>query len=167
MHSIAQNENITQIGNTIYGAPEGQDARVLADKARALMPDDRVLVHVALDDARQSALEELLKFFAPDVRVLVLPAWDCLPYDRVSPHGDIVAARVAVLTQLMAWDHEKERHPRILLVSVNAAMQRVMPREVLREASFSAKAGGSETGNKICIQEITRCDVMRGDLPLQ
>lgn len=141
MHSIAQNENMTQVGNTIYGAPEGQDARVLADKARALMPDDRVLVHVALDDARQSTLKELLKFFAPDVRVLVLPAWDCLPYDRVSPHGDIVAARVAVLTQLMAWEHEKQRHPRILLVSVNAAMQRVMPREVLREASFSAKAG--------------------------
>ncbi|PCJ99917.1 MAG: transcription-repair coupling factor [Zetaproteobacteria bacterium] len=132
---------MTQGQNTIYGVPEGQDARFLAEKARELMPDDRVLVHVALDDTRQYALGELLKFFAPDVRVLVLPAWDCLPYDRVSPHGDIVAARVAVLTQLMTWENEQKRYPRILLVSVNAAMQRVMPQDALREASFHAKAG--------------------------
>ncbi|MGH1377205.1 MAG: transcription-repair coupling factor [Alphaproteobacteria bacterium] len=141
MHNITPKENITHIGKTIFGVPEGQDARVLAEKARALMPDDRVLIHVTLDDSRQNALEEWLKFFAPDVKVLVMPAWDCLPYDRVSPHGDIVSERVAVLTKLMAWDNEKERHPRILLVSVNAAMQRVMPREVLRDASFIAKSG--------------------------
>ena len=30
----------------IYGAPEGQDARILIEKARALMPQDRVLIHV-------------------------------------------------------------------------------------------------------------------------
>ena len=149
MHNITPKENISHIGNTIFGVPDGQDARVLADKARSLMPDDRVLIHVTLDDTRQNVLEEWLKFFAPDVRVLVLPAWDCLPYDRVSPHGDIVAARVAVLTQVMAWDHEKERHPRILLVSVNAAMQRVMPREVLCEASFSAKSGAQVDMGKL------------------
>jgi transcription-repair coupling factor (superfamily II helicase) len=43
---------------------------------------------------------EFLAFFAPDIKVLSFPAWDCLPYDRVSPHGDIVAARVAALTQI-------------------------------------------------------------------
>ncbi len=127
--------------NIIYGAPQGQDARILAQKARELMPDDRVLVHIAMDDARISILQELLAFFAPDVEVITLPAWDCLPYDRVSPHGDIVAARVCALTKLMAWDNMREREPRILLTSVNAALQRVMPRETLREASFNARAG--------------------------
>jgi len=126
---------------TVYGVPSGEDARLLAENARGLMPDDRVLVHVALDDARVETLKELLAFFAPDVRVLCLPAWDCLPYDRVSPHGDLVADRVATLTQLMSWDKEAERYPRILLTSVNAALQRVMPREILREASFEAKTG--------------------------
>ncbi len=127
--------------NIIYGAPEGQDARILAIKAREIMPQDRVLVHVAMDDARISVLEELLEFFAPDIEVITLPAWDCLPYDRVSPHGDIVARRVAALTKLNEWEHMRERSPRILLTSVNAAMQRVMPRETLREASFIARAG--------------------------
>tara|TARA_R110001592_G_scaffold79054_5_gene236808 strand:- start:23996 stop:27526 length:3531 start_codon:yes stop_codon:yes gene_type:complete len=126
----------------LFGVPEGEDARVLGEKARALMPEDRVLVHVALDDARIETMKSLLAFFAPDVKVLTFPAWDCLPYDRVSPHGDIVAQRVSCLTKLMHWDNEQERHPRVLLTSVNAALQRVMPRSVLRESTFSAKTGG-------------------------
>ncbi len=141
MHNIAQETDNAQAQSVIYGAPEGQDARILAEKARVLMPDDRVLLHMALDDNRISTLEELLWFFAPDVEIITFPAWDCLPYDRVSPHGDIVAARVSALTKLMAWDNERERNPRILITSVNAALQRVMPRSALREASFTAKAG--------------------------
>ncbi|MBI1300036.1 MAG: transcription-repair coupling factor [Alphaproteobacteria bacterium] len=109
--------------------------------ARKAMRGDKVHVHVALDDSRLSTLEDLLAFFAPDVKVLTFPAWDCLPYDRVSPHADIVAKRVSTLTKLMAWDHEQERYPRVLLTSVNAALQKVMPRQVLRESSFSANVG--------------------------
>ena len=125
-----------------YGAPEGQDARVLADRARALMPDDRVLIHVALDDARIAILSELLAFFAPDVQVLEFPGWDCLPYDRVSPNGDIVACRVATLSRLIAWDLEKKRYPRILLTTINAMTQRVPPRDVMAKASLIARKGG-------------------------
>jgi transcription-repair coupling factor (superfamily II helicase) len=124
---------------TIYGAPEGQDARLLAGRARALMPADKVLIHIALDDARVATLKDLLAFFAPDVQVLDFPAWDCLPYDRVSPNGDIVAKRVAALTGLMGWELQKSRAPRILLTTVNAACQRVMPKSALEGASFIAK----------------------------
>lgn len=126
---------------TIHAAPEGQDARLLAGIAREIMPQDKVLVHVALDDARLSTLADLLVYFAPDVKVIEFPAWDCLPYDRVSPHGDIVAKRVAALTRLLEWEAEKTRYPRILLTTVNAAVQRVMPRAALRDSSFGVKAG--------------------------
>ncbi len=125
----------------IYGAPEGHDARILAEKARALMPEDRVLLHIALDDMRAATLADLLAFFAPDVRVIIFPAWDCLPYDRVSPNSDIVARRVAALTKLLAWDREQERYPRILITTVNAAVQRVMPRAALENAALIAAQG--------------------------
>ncbi len=155
MHSTAREADNqpkdTQNQDTLYGVPEGEDARVLAEYARGLMPKDRVLVHVALDDARIETLRGLLEFFAPDVKVLAFPAWDCLPYDRVSPHGDIVAQRVSCLTKLMLWENEKERHPRILLTSVNAALQRVMPRHVLRESSLSAKVGGQIDLDKLSL----------------
>lgn len=127
---------------TIFGAPEGHDARILAKKSRGLMREDRVLVHVALDDTRLATLGELLNFFAPDVRVVAFPAWDCLPYDRVSPNQDIVAQRVAGLSALLSWQHEKERYPRIVLTTVNAVIQHIMPQQVLRNSVFDAKTGG-------------------------
>ncbi len=126
---------------TLPGCPEGQDARVLAERARELMREDKILMHIALDDTRTATLSELLAFFAPDVKVVTFPAWDCLPYDRVSPHPDIAAQRVAALVTLLSWEREKERHPRILLTTVNASVQRVTPKEVLKTGSLAAKAG--------------------------
>jgi transcription-repair coupling factor (superfamily II helicase) len=129
------------IHGVIYGVPEGQDARLIADKARALMPDDKVLVHIALDDARMATLQSLLAFFAPDVRVVQFPAWDCLPYDRVSPNGDIVARRVNALNTMLEWEKDQNRYPRVVLTTVNAALQRVMPKTALENARLVVKSG--------------------------
>ena len=52
-----------------------------------------LIVHVARDDRRLSELEGQLRFFAPKVRVVPFPAWDTVPYDRVSPNAEIVAKR--------------------------------------------------------------------------
>ena len=140
MSTIVELEHTNE--NIIYGAPEGHDARLLVERARALMPDDKVLVHVAMDDARVETLASLIAFFAPDVAVIKLSAWDCLPYDRVSPNPEISARRVAALCGLMAWEAEAKRYPRILLTTVNAMSQRVMPRKALQRARFQAQVKG-------------------------
>ena len=67
----------------VGGAPDGHDARVLSDLARRAGAAG--VLHVALDDARAALMAEALAFFAPDLECLLFPAWDCLPYDRVSP----------------------------------------------------------------------------------
>jgi len=141
MQQPAPQQEITGKHKTVYGAPEGQDARYLAGKARELAREDRILVHIALSDARIAALTELLHFFAPDVEILVFPAWDCLPYDRVSPNADIVAHRVQALTGLLAWEKDPKRVPHILLTTVNGALQRVTPKNYLAEASFHVQVG--------------------------
>lgn len=128
--------------NILHGAVEGQDARILADKAHHIMPADKVLVHVALDSERIETLRDCISFFAPDVKVIYFPAWDCLPYDRVSPNTEIAAARVSALCDLMTWQIEKKRYPRILLTTVNAITQRVMPQSALKDASLSTQIGG-------------------------
>lgn len=138
MHNTAVQLKGQDQNSIIYGAPEGQDIRILAEKARALMPKDKVLLHVALDDARLATLESLLEFFAPDVSFLSFPAWDCLPYDRISPHHDICARRAATLSRLMLWEKERKRRPRILLTTVNALCQRVVPRTALEQGMFYA-----------------------------
>ncbi|MGE4313160.1 MAG: transcription-repair coupling factor [Pseudobdellovibrionaceae bacterium] len=128
--------------DVLYGLPEGQDARVLIEKARASMVRDAVHIHMALDDTRVSFLKEAVAFFDPEVEIAVFPAWDCLPYDRVSPASDIVAERVACLCRLMEWAQETKRVPRLLLTTVNAALQNVMPQSALLEAAFSVRKGG-------------------------
>jgi transcription-repair coupling factor (superfamily II helicase) len=119
---------------TVGGAPEGFDARlILTEIARS----DAPVIHVARDDKRAAALRAALAFFAPDMPVIDFPGWDCLPYDRVSPHADIAAARMATLAALV-----HRMPPRFVLVTtLNAATQRVPAREVLREAAFTARVG--------------------------
>ena len=120
----------------VYHAPAGEDVRILANKARELMPDDQVLIHIATDDQRLATLEDLFAFLAPDVEIIHLPAWDCLPYDRISPRPDIVAERVNALCGLLNWQKEKKRAPRILLTTVAAISQRVTPAKALDKAQF-------------------------------
>ena len=118
---------------TVSGAPEGFDARLVAQElARA-----RGVVHVARDDKRMEAMRAALAFFAPDALVITFPAWDCLPYDRVSPNADTSATRMATLAALA----QGVPGPFILLTTLNAATQRVPPREVLRASSFTARVG--------------------------
>jgi transcription-repair coupling factor (superfamily II helicase) len=119
----------------VGGAPEGFDASVLLGTLeRAGGP----VVHVARDDARLSAMREALAFFAPEVPVLNFPAWDCPPYDRISPNGEVSAARMATLAALA----DGFERPAVVLTTVNAATQRVPPRGVVGGASFTAEVGG-------------------------
>jgi len=63
--------------NIACGAPEGVDARVLADLAAAA--GERDVVVVLRDAERARRIADALAFFAPDTTVLSFPAWDCLP----------------------------------------------------------------------------------------
>ena len=143
MPATAQPKEMTEMGRTVmFGCPEGQDARVIADMARDLSRERRVLMHIALDEARANDLLELIRFFAPDVQCVYFPPWDCLPYDRVSPSADVVSARVAALAQLIEWRNDGKFLPRVLITTVNAASQRVMPQTALEKSGFAARTGG-------------------------
>jgi transcription-repair coupling factor (superfamily II helicase) len=112
----------------VGGCPEGFDARYLAEVvARAGGP----VVHVLRDDARLVSMRAALRFFAPELPVLTFPAWDCLPYDRISPNGEIAAARMATLAALAGGF----ARPAALLTTLNAATQRVPPRAVVAASS--------------------------------
>ena len=99
---------------TLAGLPEGADALALAELARTTGGQD--ILHVARDGQRLERLQDGLRFFAPEREVLVFPAWDCLPYDRLSPHPDIVAERLETLARLAAPQEAGRagaHHPRL------------------------------------------------------
>ncbi len=118
---------------TVAGAPEGADAALLADLAVSGQP----VLHVALDDARVDRLLDLLRFYNPDISVAAFPAWDCLPYDRVSPNGEIASERASVLAGLASGDL-----PPIVLTTVSAILQRIPGRDVFESRLFTLERGG-------------------------
>ena len=118
----------------LSGAPEGFDAQLVARELARGAP----VVHVARDDKRMAAMRAALAFFAPEAVVLTFPAWDCLPYDRISPNTDISAARMATLAGLA----QGMPAPFILLTTLNAATQRVPARRLLSTSAFTARVGG-------------------------
>ena len=116
------------------GAPEGFDAQLVL---RELSAQSKPVIHIARDDKRMAAMSDALAFFAPDVPVIRFPAWDCLPYDRVSPNADVAAARMATLAALVHGIPKSF----VLLTTMNAATQRIPARRVLTEAAFRAQVG--------------------------
>jgi transcription-repair coupling factor (superfamily II helicase) len=120
---------------TLAAVPDGLAGKALADVLAA--SGGQRLLFVARDGQRLAEVQRALAFFAPKVEVLEFPAWDCLPYDRVSPLNAIVARRMATLARLA----EKARAPQIVLTTVNAILQRVPTRAVVTAGSMSAVVG--------------------------
>jgi transcription-repair coupling factor (superfamily II helicase) len=126
----------------VWGAPEGWDAFLLAQRRRE---HSGSILHVTRDDARMARLAEALAFVMPEAEILRFPAWDCLPYDRVSPNPALVSERIATLARML----EKPAGPRIVLTTVNALVQRVPPRTTFAGASLSLAVNGEVKPEKL------------------
>ena len=120
----------------VTGAPAGYDAFLAAEAALRL---DGLVAFVASDDVHAAGVIEAISFFAPSLSVLSFPAWDCLPYDRVSPKPDIESERLATLAVLAR--RKSDSGPAVVVTTVNALLQRVPPRDWIARASFAARAG--------------------------
>ncbi|WGH79355.1 transcription-repair coupling factor [Jannaschia ovalis] len=113
------------------GAPEGYDAQVVLRELDRGGP----VVHVARDDKRAEAMAAALRAHRAGVQVLRLPAWDVLPYDRVSPAAEISATRMATLTALAHGLSGQF----VLLTTLSALTQRIPARATLKGAGFAAR----------------------------
>ncbi len=124
-----------RIGNVLAG----YEAFLLAEIARE-RGGKRPIVFVMRDGNRMGELEDALRFVAPDMPVLTLPAWDCLPYDRVGPSSEAAARRLSALAAIASL--RAEPHRAVVLTTANAMLQRLPPAQVLAEETISARASG-------------------------
>ena len=109
---------------TLAGVPAGFLPSLAADLARAAHGSSKGgrAVAIVADEAAMRALAETAPLFAPEVEVLTLPGWDCLPYDRASPALRVMAERLATLSALQA----KRDKPQLLVATASAASQRLL-----------------------------------------
>ena len=111
-----------------HGSADALAISKLAGKSRPLA----VFTTTAAD--AQRLLEEV-PFFSRGLRVHLLPDWETLPYDHLSPHQDLVSGRLATLYQLMQRDFD------VMIVPVTTALYRFTPVEYLAGRSFYFKQG--------------------------
>src|SRR5690606_21723983 len=88
------------------------------------------VIFVAPDDAAMRAVADAAGYFAPELEVIEFPAWDCLPYDRSSPALTVSAQRLSALHRLQ----QPVKGPQLLVVTVNALIQRVLTPFRIRES---------------------------------
>jgi len=105
--------------HALTGVAAGYDACLLGQLCQEAPGG---VLHIAPDDVHLARLAEAVAFFAPDVEILEFPAWDTVPYDRASPHAEIVGRRLETLSKLA--DHPL-KSGQLLLTTARAVIQRV------------------------------------------
>lgn len=136
-----------------HSLPEGADALALGKVA---LESANGLLHVALDDRRMATISACLRFFYPSLKIIELPAWDCLPYDRVSPNAHTASLRVEALCELAIHNPS----PMIILTTINSVLQRIPPAKLIAGMSFIAKEGSKVDRNKL-IDYLIKCGYVR------
>ena len=99
-------------------AEAGQDF-VIAGVATAL---ESPVLAVTAGPREAEALEDDVAAFLGDDRVAMLPAWEALPYEQISPSPEVAARRADALHRL-----REARGPFVLVAPALAAMQGVIP----------------------------------------
>ena len=94
----------------------------------------RLAVLTASANDAQRLLDEI-PWFAPGLRVRLLPDWETLPYDSFSPHHDLISERLATLYSVMRGECD------VLLVPASTAVYRLTPPAYLAAYTFFLKNG--------------------------
>src|SRR5687767_15792899 len=105
------------------------DALAVARLAGAEKP--LALISASAFDAQR--LAEEISWFSPQLRVCLLPDWETLPYDQLSPHQDLVSERLATLYRIQRGEFD------VALVPATTALVRLCPPSYLAGHTFFLK----------------------------
>ena len=111
------------------GSILGSSAALLFKEISA--QSEQLLVLIAKNNQHLGQLESELEFYG--IKPTVFPDWEILPYDRLSPHQDIVSERLSILANMPSKG--------ILLLSATTLAQRVAPTSWVLGEHFDIKVG--------------------------
>ena len=136
MSTLAQLPNLLPPGQR-YLLPDLQgaaDAYLLAHYAQQhLLGKQRafpVLAIICAQAADAQRLVEEIPYFASELRVRLLPDWETLPYDNLSPHQDLISERLATLQDMRSQQCD------VVVMSASTALLRMAPPSFLAAHTF-------------------------------
>lgn len=145
---------------TLAGVPTGFLPWLGGDLARAAHGRSKPAraVVIAADEAAMRAIADTAPVFAPELQVLTLPAWDCLPYDRASPALRVMAERLSTLHALQ----QPVTKPQLLVVTANGATQRTLTPFRIRQLTRRI-AEGERIDRDELVRQLTALGYQRSD----
>ena len=99
------------------------------------LPHKQLKVVLTQDAEQALRLQTAWRFFRPHDTAVFLPDWETLPYERFSPHQDLVSERLSALWQIKSGVAD------VLFVPVATAMQKLPPVPFLAGRTFWLKTG--------------------------
>src|SRR3954467_4119526 len=121
------------------------DALALARLAQEEHPV--AVVSATAQDAQR--LVDEIAWFAPHLRVCLLPDWETLPYDQFSPHHDLVSERLATLYRIQRGDFD------VAVVPAPTALVRMCPPAYIAAHTFFLRAGETLDLDRLKSQVVT------------
>ncbi len=91
----------------------------------------QLFIVIARNNQHLGQLESELEFYG--IKPTIFPDWEILPYDRLSPHQDIVSERLSILSNMPKQG--------VLLLSASTLVQRVAPTSWVLGEHFDIKVG--------------------------
>jgi transcription-repair coupling factor (superfamily II helicase) len=123
----------------LHGSSDAPLLAALAGRARPLL--------VITENAWQAQrLLEEIPYFAPQLRLYLLPDWETLPWDHFSPHQDLVSERLATLCQIARGEFD------IALVPVTTALYRFAPVDYITGNTFWFRQGAQLGADALRLQ---------------
>ena len=133
--------------------PASSDALLLARLAQREAAEQRLVAIVTADAGDARRLLDELGFFAPDLRVVLFPDWETLPYDTFSPHQDLISERLATLWAI------RQGQADVVLLPATTALYRLAPPAFMAGHTFHFRQGQKLDEAALKSQQIGRAHV--------
>ena len=113
------------------------DALLLAQLAWRKRDSGKLTAIITADSADAQRLIDEIGFFAPDLRCVLFPDWETLPYDTFSPHQDLISERLATLWRINQRDSTTGAD--VVIVPASTVLYRLAPPAFLAAYTFHFK----------------------------
>lgn len=124
-------------GKKLSCVPSGYTPFLLSDLIKTSKQD---ILYVASSSQELEDVARVFQTIMPSVDVLMFPAWDTVPYDRVSPNSGIVGVRLETLCELALKPTADK--PRLIVASVGSVLQKLPPKKIFLNARRTFEVGG-------------------------
>jgi transcription-repair coupling factor (superfamily II helicase) len=110
---------------------------IAAKLVEIMQVNQRPHVFIASTDGTAEQIAKAARCLGPGIDILLLPPWDCLPFDRVAPSKQAMGRRMDALRVRL----QPSSKPRLLITSLGAALQPVPPLSIVQDSEITFKIG--------------------------